>query len=59
MNPDDLEEPVPCEECRQWVELQEIQLCLGCRKLLCRECRRAFWGMCATCEAQRLAKEKP
>ena len=35
---DDLEEPVPCPCCQEWVELQETYPCRNCQALVCPSC---------------------
>jgi len=43
-----MEEPVPCEGCGEWVELQETGACRRCRVLRCRRCLKD--GLCEDCQ---------
>lgn len=52
MNTEDMEEPVPCPHCREWVELQETRECLECHDLLCMDCKEPFAKMCKRCEEE-------
>lgn len=47
MIPDNLEEPVPCEDCGAWVELQRTKECRGCGICVCRDCLEDGW--CTYC----------
>jgi hypothetical protein len=35
---DGMEQPVPCDECGSWVELNDCAPCRDCRRLVCRRC---------------------
>lgn len=43
-----IEEPVPCEECEEIVELQSTIKCRGCRHLVCRDC--IVNTLCTSCQ---------
>lgn len=48
--PDEMDEPVPCEECGEWVELDRTRKCRGCGQLMCRDCLEE--GYCVNCREE-------
>jgi hypothetical protein len=46
-DPDEMEEPVPCGECGQWVELQKTRSCRVCGECCCPDCLEL--GCCTNC----------
>lgn len=53
---DGLEEPVPCDGCGRWVELQACRSCRRCRSLLCGRCLKGFpddtRSLCTRCRPE-------
>lgn len=41
---EDMQEPTPCEECGDLMELQELYHCMGCHRLMCKDCKEPLWG---------------
>jgi hypothetical protein len=46
----DMEEPVPCECCGEWVELQSTRSCQECGLCVCRDCYQQ--GLCVDCRRE-------
>ena len=55
-----MEEPTPCPECGEIVELQDMRKCFGCGELFCRECLKTWGGekFCGGCHLDMEASEQ-
>ncbi len=63
-----MNEPTPCPKCKEVVELDDMELCVGCDELVCYDCFDPKPGMCPACSCEhyptfedeiRLQMEKP
>jgi hypothetical protein len=48
--PEEMEEPMPCPDCGEWVELQSTRACPLCYEIFCPRCLEE--GLCVNCREE-------